>query len=88
MSLQNREQAIRINGLTILYGALRGLLLPITATFPLGFRYILPAVDMIQIIKAVEEPNTAASQTREKPAKYHPTSKKRSAARASNSSEK
>lgn len=82
-SLHDRERAIRINGLTILYGALRGLLLPITATFPLGFRYVLPAVDMIQIIKAVEETKKAAPVVRENSAKYRPTSKKAVSARGS-----
>lgn len=83
LSATDREKAIRVNGLTILYGALRGLLLPITSAFPLGFRYVLPAVDMIQTIKAVEETKRAAPVVRERSPEYRPTSKKAATVRAS-----
>lgn len=74
--LPEREKAIRVNGLTILYGALRGLMLPIAAAFPPGFRYVLPAVNMLQVIKATEEKNRTASVAREKSAKYRQSGKK------------
>lgn len=49
-----REKRIRINGLTMLYGALRGALATVCGVFPPGFRYVLPTVNMLNVIKAVE----------------------------------
>ncbi len=79
--LPKRERIIRVNGLTILYGVLRGLLMPAVAAFPMPFRYILPTIDMIQVIKKAEEKKqAAASVAREKADAYRrmkPTARKR-----------
>jgi len=45
---------IRINGLTILYGLLRGHLATITGAFP-GQRFILPSIYMNNVILEVEQ---------------------------------
>ena len=45
---------IRVNGLTILYGALRGALASLSGLFPPNERYILPTINMIEVIKKVE----------------------------------
>jgi len=50
-----REKRIRVNGLTMLYGALRGALATISGIFPPDFRYVLPTVNMLEVIKTVEE---------------------------------
>lgn len=82
MRVTEREKAIRVNGLTILYGALRGLLLPITAAFPPGFRYVLPAVDMLQVIKAEEQQRRAEPVARERSASYRPVRKTEASGRS------
>jgi hypothetical protein len=50
----DRGRAVRINGLTMLYGALRGALTTITGVFPPDFRYVLPAVNMLEVIRTIE----------------------------------
>jgi len=50
----DREKRIRINGLTMLYGALRGTLAAVCGVFPPDSRYVLPTVNMLDVIKAVE----------------------------------
>lgn len=49
-----RERIIRVNGLTMLYGALRGALATVSGLFPPDFRYVLPTVNMLDVIKTVE----------------------------------
>ncbi len=52
--LAERERRIRVNGLTMLYGALRGTLATVCGVFPPDFRYVLPTVNMLEVIKTVE----------------------------------
>ncbi len=47
------EYLVRYNGLTILYGILRGQLSTFTGSFPAG-RFILPTIDMRKVIEEVE----------------------------------
>ena len=49
-----RQNLLRINGLNILYGALRGMLLSMSGCFPPGFRYTLPTINLQQVVQAVE----------------------------------
>lgn len=49
------------NGLAMLYSSLRGLLLPVTGCFPPGFRYILPTVNLQEVIREVESRRTQAT---------------------------
>ncbi len=52
--LEDRPRVIRVNGLTLLYGALRGALAAVTGVFPPDFRYVLPTVNMLEVIEHVE----------------------------------
>ncbi len=49
-----REGMIRVNGGTILYGLLRGQLAAFTGAFPPG-AFLLPTVNMTEIVKLAEE---------------------------------
>lgn len=53
-SAGDMEGMIRVNGCTILYGLLRGHLASVTGAFPSG-PYILPTVNMFEVVKAIEE---------------------------------
>ncbi len=55
----DREQRIRFNGLPMLYGALRGALATACGVLPAGFRYVLPTVNMLDVIKTVESQKAA-----------------------------
>ncbi len=62
----DRARVIRVNGLTMLYGSLRGALAAVTGLFPPDFRYVLPTVNMLEVIEHVEgdtrsEPGDRAS---------------------------
>ena len=59
-----REKRIRLNGLTMLYGALRGALATVAGVFPPGFRYVLPTVNMLDVIKTVETKRAKAAMAR------------------------
>ena len=52
-----RARVIRVNGLTVLYGALRGALAAVTGLFPPDCRYVLPTVNMLEVIQHVEGGN-------------------------------
>lgn len=53
LSEDEMQALIRVNGLTILYGVLRGELASVTGLFP-GGRFVLPAVYMPDIIASIE----------------------------------
>lgn len=59
-----REKRIRLNGLTMLYGALRGALATVRGIFPPNFRYVLPSVNMLEVIKNVEEKRARKTSTK------------------------
>lgn len=66
-SFSNKDErriAIRINGCIILYGILRGQIATITGSFPNG-KFNLPTVNMIEIIKEIEEKNIAKIKKQE-----------------------
>jgi molybdopterin-binding protein len=62
-----REKRIRINGLTVLYGALRGALANVCGVFPPDFRYVLPTVNMLDVIRTVETNRSKAAGAEVKP---------------------
>jgi len=72
MPEDNMQTLIRLNGLTILYGILRGEVASVTGLFQ-GGRFVLPAVYMPDIIESIES-------QKPKPPKKRPAraSKKRS----------
>ena len=53
-SAGEREGIVRVNGCTILYGLLRGHLASVTGAFPSG-PYVLPTVNMLEVVKRIEE---------------------------------
>jgi preprotein translocase subunit SecB len=57
---EEMQNLIRINGLTILYGLLRGHLATMTGAFP-GQKFILPSIYMNNIIPEVEQRRKEAS---------------------------
>ncbi len=63
---EQMQTLIRINGLTILYGLLRGHLATLTGAFP-GQKYILPSLYMQNIITEVEERKKKASRAAKSP---------------------
>lgn len=60
-----REKRIRINGLTMLYGTLRGVLANVCGVFPPDLRYVLPTVNMLDVIKSVEEKRARKARTKQ-----------------------
>jgi len=53
-SISDMEGIVRVNGCTILYGLLRGHLASVTGAFPSG-PYVLPTVNMLEVVKRIEE---------------------------------
>jgi hypothetical protein len=62
---KEREKRIRLNGLTMLYGALRGVLSSVTGFLPPGSRYLLPTVNMLDVVRAVEGARAQAAAVNE-----------------------
>lgn len=65
--VEERERMIRLNGLTVLWGTLRGALTTISGTFPPGFRYNLPTINVLELVQETE-----AKQARERAGKAAP----------------
>lgn len=80
----DRARLIYSNGLPMLFSSLRGILLSVSGCFPPGFRYVLPTVNLHEVIKSVEAER--ARETGAKSALHEPievlagTSRKRSLA--------
>ena len=68
------DALLKRNGLSMLYGALRGLVLPFSGAFPPGVRCILPTVNMIQVVDDAEGEVKKHGVT-EAPAPYSPQKK-------------
>ena len=60
------QMLVRINGLTILYGILRGQLSMITGVFP-GGEFVLPAIYMPDVVTQIESQRKKALRRRQKP---------------------
>jgi hypothetical protein len=52
--IKEQEQLVRVLGLPMLYSSLRGALMMISGLFPPGSRYVLPTVNMLDVIQDVE----------------------------------
>lgn len=75
ISDKERDAILKRNGLSMLYGALRGLVLPFSGAFPPGVRCILPTVNMIQVVEDAER-DAGKKQVKEQPAKYETKAKR------------
>lgn len=62
-----REELVRMNGVSILYGILRGIVATMTGTFPNG-RLTLPAALPADIVNQVEEQKRTAQKDTDRPA--------------------
>ena len=60
---EKREYHIRINGITMLYGTLRGALATIGGMLPPNRRYVLPTINVFELIEAAEGKAKAAAPT-------------------------
>ena len=72
------------NGLAMLYSSLRGILLPVSGCFPPGFRYVLPTVNLQDVIREVESQRARAAHRQKGP--EHSTLSKTKPERGTNSS--
>lgn len=54
LSREERSRLIYSNGLAMLFSSLRGVLLPVSGCFPPDFRYIVPTVNLQEIVQEVE----------------------------------
>lgn len=64
--LNDMEGIVRVNGCTILYGLLRGHLASVTGAFPSG-PYVLPTVNMLEVVKRIEESRKITDNSTEEP---------------------
>lgn len=78
--VEERERMIRLNGLTVLWGTLRGALTAISGIFPPGFRYNLPTINVLELVQEIEAKQalertgkTAHKPPRAKPPKVKPS---------------
>lgn len=63
-----RNRIIRTSGLPILFSTLRGVLASVTGVFPPDFHYVLPTVNMLEVIRSVEgQPKSQAKAIRPLP---------------------
>lgn len=60
------DTLLKINGLSMLYGALRGLVLSFSGAFPPGVRCILPTVNMAQVVSEAEAEAAAQKKGQKK----------------------
>jgi hypothetical protein len=66
---EERDARLKRHGLSMLYGALRGLVLPFSGAFPPGVRCILPTVNMVQVVEDAER-GAKAARVKEVPTAY------------------
>lgn len=77
------EYLVRVNGMTMLYGVMRGHVAGATGVFPMG-KLVLPSVNMAAVVETVEEAKREEIEEalrEEAKAKKKPTGKKKAAAK-------
>ncbi len=70
---EDRVKLLLGNGLAMLYSSLRGVLLPVSGCFPPGFRYILPTVNLQDVVREVESQREKAKPVKEHLKRRPPT---------------
>ncbi len=75
---KKRTDLLELNGLSMLYSSLRGLLLSFSGAFPPGVRCTLPTVNFAEVVKEAKKTGTAAKLGKRKAASV-PKKKKKTA---------
>jgi hypothetical protein len=62
LSKEEKAKLLYSNGLAMLFSSLRGVLLTMSGCFPPGFRYILPTLNLQEVVRQVEEKRKAMAE--------------------------